>query len=95
MANARYACHLPGGVRSMIADFLAQKWPYSCRRAAAGGGRLARMAKDRTDQGEPPLDELLEDPIARALMASDGVERRDVERLLARKRRSWFETEPE
>jgi hypothetical protein len=45
------------------------------------------------DRPEPPLDDLLEDPIARALMASDRVERRDIERLLARKRRSWFENE--
>jgi hypothetical protein len=80
----------------MVADFLAQKWPYSCRRAAAGRWRLARMgSSSNTDDSEPPLDDLLEDPIARALMASDGVERRDVERLLARKRRSWFEEGPE
>jgi hypothetical protein len=80
----------------MIADFLAQKWPSSCRRLAAEGWRLVRMGKDyRRAEPEPPLDELLEDPVARALMASDGVERRDVERLLARKRRSWFENEKE
>ena len=79
----------------MVADFLAQKWPYLRRRAAADAWRSVRMGTDNPRAAEPALDELLEDPIARALMASDGVERRDVECLLARKRRSWFEAEPD
>ena len=75
----------------MHADTLAQKWPDSCRRAAADAWRLIGM---RTDHDrEPPLDDLLEDPIVRALMASDGVERREIERLLAAKRRSWVRDE--
>jgi hypothetical protein len=48
---------------------------------------------ETVDDREPKLDDLLEDPITRALMASDGIERRDVERLLDRTRRSWFEDE--
>lgn len=78
----------------MVADFLAQKWPHSRRHAAADLWRLVPMESDKAGDPEPPLDDLLEDPIARALMASDGVERRDIERLLALKRRSWFEPEP-
>ena len=77
----------------MPVRFLAQKWPNSCRRAAADAWRAVRMTTDDTRAPEPPLDDLLQDPIARALMASDGVERRDIERLLALKRRSWFEDE--
>ena len=79
----------------MDIDLFALKWPYSRRAFAAEPWRVERMGMGRDDDAdrEPPLDDLLEDPIARALMASDGVERRDVERLLARKRRLWFEDE--
>ena len=81
----------------MVADFLAQKFPHSRRRGAADPWRIARMDQrpHETDEIEPALDALLEDPIARALMASDGVERRDIERLIARTRRTWFEDDAE
>jgi hypothetical protein len=52
------------------------------------------MAGDDADDCEPPLADLLEDPIVRALMTSDGVERRDIERLLDAKRRAWFDDAP-
>jgi hypothetical protein len=38
---------------------------------------------------EPPIDELLDDPITRALMAVDRVERGYVEALLRAKRLDW------
>jgi hypothetical protein len=75
----------------MDIDLFALKWPYSRRAFAAEPWRVERMGRDDHGEREPPLDDLLEDPIARALMASDGVERRDIERLLARQRRRWFE----
>jgi hypothetical protein len=34
-------------------------------------------------QGEPALDDMLNDPLTRALMASDGVEAREIRILLA------------
>ena len=37
---------------------------------------------------EPSLDELLSDPIARALRRSDGVTRREIEALMAQARRA-------
>jgi hypothetical protein len=78
----------------MIAARLAQKWPYSCRRAAVDAWLPVGMAADDAGEREPPLVDLLEDPIVRALMTSDGVERRDLERLLATKRRAWFDEAP-
>lgn len=79
----------------MVAYLLAQKWPHSCRREASEKWRLTRMAKESREALEPRLDDLLDDPVARALMASDGVERRDVERLIALTRRKWFEEDAE
>jgi hypothetical protein len=75
----------------MVADFFAPKFPQCRPEAAVDTWRLVRMGKDDAEDREPLLDDLLEDPIARALMARDGVARGDVERLLARKRRQWFE----
>lgn len=53
------------------------------------------MGKESLEALEPRLDDLLDDPVAQALMASDGVERRDVERLIALTRRRWFEEDAE
>lgn len=79
----------------MPADSLAQKWPHSRRREALGSWRRRPMGKESLEALEPRLDDLLDDPVARALMASDGVERRDVERLIALTRRRWFEEDAE
>jgi hypothetical protein len=79
----------------MVDDRFAQNWPRRRAAAIAEKWRLVRLG--RTDglveEREPHLDDLLEDPIARALMASDGVERREVERLLAHKRQSWYDSD--
>jgi hypothetical protein len=42
------------------------------------------------DRREPPIDELLDDPMTRALMKVDRVKRRDIEALLRRKREDWL-----
>ena len=46
--------------------------------------RLPLFADGPMPEREPVLGELLDDPIARQLMASDGVERDDVETLMHR-----------
>lgn len=61
----------------------------------SGRGDVKRMGKECLEALEPHLDDLLDDPVARALMASDGVERRDIERLIALTRRKWFEEDAE
>ena len=43
--------------------------------------KAKRMAKF---DGEPRLAEMLDDPVIQAVMARDGVVRRDIERLVAR-----------
>jgi hypothetical protein len=48
---------------------------------------------DEPEELEPPLSELLDDPLTRMLMARDGVERDALERLLAAKRAELFGTQ--
>jgi hypothetical protein len=42
---------------------------------------------------EPPLEELIEDPLTQLLMERDGVDPRDLRRLLLQQRRAWFGVE--
>ncbi len=44
--------------------------------------------------GEPPLSQVLEDPVTQAVMASDGVDRDALRTLLREAKRRIAETEP-
>jgi hypothetical protein len=55
---------------------------------------MTKIARDRSEamQGkerEPALDDILTDPVTRAVMASDGVVAEDVKTLLADARRRY------
>lgn len=43
---------------------------------------------------EPPLSQMLEDPMTRAIMASDGVDPRELRDLLSEARQRIAEAEP-
>ena len=61
------------------------------RESSAGSRTEPAGAPEAEMQSDPTLDELLDEPIVRMLMASDRVSARDVRRLMdeARRRAAW------
>jgi hypothetical protein len=68
--------------------------------AAAVWSEAAAVARDMTrggaqlrpDNPEPPLDELLNDPVTRTVMEGDGVGRRELDEVLGEAKRKLDET---